>query len=130
MNPIQIREALKDDFVGVYNFINDLEGIVCDFGSLKKVYLESISNPNYIYLIAEVDNIPIGFISCHSQKLLHHNGNSIGEIQEMYVSPQNRGLGIGKLLLMELKKVAREKKIDQLEVTSNNRRESTHRFYE
>lgn len=76
------------------------------------------------------DFYSVGYLSCHSQFLLHHGGQKIAEIQEMYVNPESRKMGIGKKMIDELKRVALEKGIEQLEVTSNNKRTKTHRFYE
>ncbi len=61
--------------------------------------------------------------------MLHHGGQKIAEIQEMYVRPENRKIGVGKNLIDELKRVAKLNEIAQLEVTSNKKRIETHRFY-
>lgn len=125
-----IRKASLNDFKSVYGFVNDLEETEFNIESMKIAFEQNINNTDSIYLIAEVDNKPVGYLSCHSQFLLHHGGQRIAEIQEMYVNPENRKMGIGKKLIDELKRTAQQKGIDQLEVTSNNRRTKTHRFYE
>jgi len=127
---LSIRKASLNDFKSVYGFVNDLEETEFDIESIKRAFEQNISNPDSIYLIAEIDNKPVGYLSCHSQFLLHHGGQKIAEIQEMYVNPENRKTGIGKKLINELKRVAYQKGIEQLEVTSNNKRTKTHRFYE
>ncbi len=125
-----IRKASLFDFKSVYGFVNDLEETEFNIESMKIAFEQNINNADSIYLIAEIDNKPVGYLSCHSQFLLHHGGQRIAEIQEMYVNPENRKMGIGKKLIDELKRLAQQKGIDQLEVTSNNRRTKTHRFYE
>ena len=48
----------------------------------------------------------------------------------MYVNPENRKIGVEKKLIDELKRVAKQNGIAQLEVTSNKKRTKTHRFYQ
>ncbi|WP_306400455.1 GNAT family N-acetyltransferase [Phocoenobacter skyensis] len=129
-NQIHIRKAGKTDFDSIYQFVNELEETVFELENQKKTFEQNIKNENYIYLIAELNRKSIGFISCHSQNLLHHAGQKIAEIQEMYVIPEKRKIGVGKKLIDELKRVAKQNGIAQLEVTSNKRRTKTHRFYQ
>ncbi|RXR28513.1 GNAT family N-acetyltransferase [Flavobacterium piscinae] len=124
-----IRPVSETDFEAVYQFINALEDFVFPKASQQAIFLENLSNPKHIFLLAEINQIPVGFISCHVQNLIHHGG-LVGEIQEMFVLEQYRSKQIGKQLLDELKKIAKEKNILQLEVTSSFKREKAHAFYE
>jgi PhnO protein len=125
---ISIRKALPNDFDKVYAFICELENTSFDNAALKKIFNLNLLSDNNIYLVATVNDAIIGYVSCHGQYLLHHGG-LVGEIQEMFVQADQRNLGIGKLLLRELYKLGLEKNMLQLEVTSNNIRTATHRFY-
>ena len=127
---LRIRKASLNDFNSVYGFVNDLEETEFEIESIKRAFELNISHPDSIYLIAEMNNKSVGYLSCHAQFLLHHGGQKIAEIQEMYVNPENRKMGIGKKMIDELKRIACQKGIEQLEVTSNNQRTKTHRFYE
>jgi PhnO protein len=127
-NEIIIRKALPNDFDKVYSFICELENTSFNNAVLKKIFNLNLLYENNIYLVATLNDDIIGYLSCHGQYLLHHGG-LVGEIQEMFVQANKRNLGIGKLLLLELYKLALEKDMLQLEVTSNNIRTATHRFY-
>ncbi|OJJ14456.1 hypothetical protein BKI52_42500 [marine bacterium AO1-C] len=129
-NELIIRRANEKDFSAIYQFVNELEETVFEAEGQKIAFKQNTANPDFIYLLAELNEKPIGFISCHAQYLLHHGGQKIGEIQEMYVSPENRKIGAGKKLMDELKRVAKQNGIVQLEVTSNKKRMATHRFYQ
>jgi len=129
-NEIIIRKANEKDFDTIYQFINELEETIFSAEDQQVAFEQNISNSDCIYLVAELNEQPIGFISCHAQVLLHHGGQKIGEIQEMYVSTENRKMGVGKKLIDELKKVAIQNGIAQLEVTSNKKRLKTHQFYQ
>ncbi|WP_106792919.1 GNAT family N-acetyltransferase [Aquimarina sp. Aq78] len=126
---VEIRRAKGSDFLSIHRFIEILENQTFKKEKQEKIFLENLNNQNNIYLIAEVENEIAGFLSCHVQNLLHHNG-LIGEIQEMFVTESCRGLGIGQKLIDHLKSIAKEKEIIQLEVTSNIKRENAHSFYE
>ena len=72
---------------------------------------------------------PVGYISCHGQILLHHCG-LVYEIQEMYVLPEYRSKGVGKILLNALLERLSNENYVLLEVASNMKRVDAHRFYE
>jgi PhnO protein len=125
---ILIREASIKDFTDVYQFICELQSKVFDKETMNTLYSENISNPNYLYLVACDDNITVGYASCHIQNLLHHAGK-VAEVQEMFVKPIYRSKGVGKLLMNELKKIAKEKGALQLEVTTRVVRKKAIQFY-
>lgn len=129
MESISTRMAVAEDFMTVYRFVNLLEDAVFDPTAQLLLFSENIANPNVVYLLAFSDGKPVGFLSCHIQNLLHHNGK-VGEIQEMFVDESARSLGVGKKLITEIKAVARQRNVVQLEVTSSFKRNAAHRFYE
>lgn len=124
-----IRPVTETDFEAVYHFINALEDCVFPKASQQAIFLENLSNPKHVFLLAVINQIPVGFISCHVQNLIHHGG-LVGEIQEMYVDEKYRSQQIGKQLLDVLKTVAKQNNLLQLEVTSGFKREKAHAFYE
>ncbi len=124
---LAIRRVRRSDLAHIYNFVCELEAQRFDRLRFATIFNRNLTNPQNIYLMA-VETKPVGFISCHAQTLLHHC-DLIAEIQEMYVMPASRGREVGKALLLELKKIARKKKIAQIEVTSNVRRRRAHQFY-
>ena len=81
------------------------------------------------YLVAEWAGVVVGFISCHVQHLLHHTGK-VGEIQELYVLPDYRNRHIGHQLMTTLDALAIREGFVNLEVTTNQKRIDTVRFYE
>jgi PhnO protein len=129
LEPVTIRMATLADFKIIYNFINQLEAQVFDEAGQYRLFAINSANPDIINLIAFAGEEPMGMISCHIQSLMHHGGK-VGEIQEMFVSEAARGLGIGKKLMEALKRIAKERDLKQLEVTSRLKRIDAHRFYE
>ncbi|WP_241775709.1 hypothetical protein [Flavobacterium sp. Root420] len=78
---LQIRKIQTQDLNFVYKSICELENEELDFEGFAAIFNENIANPNNLYLIAENENEEVGFISFHTQNLLHHCGR-VGEIQE------------------------------------------------
>ncbi|WP_460969301.1 GNAT family N-acetyltransferase [Spirosoma migulaei] len=126
---IQIRSATPADEAVVYDFLCDLEQTELDTTAFQTVYQQNLSNPFIYYLVAESRDEVIGFVSCHVQYLLHHSGK-VGEIQELYVRPDVRNQHIGQKLVAELGALAIQENFVNLEVTTNQKRLDTVRFYE
>lgn len=123
-----IREATINDADTIYQFVSALQKKEFDKEAIYKIYNSNISNQDNLYLIAVDETQPIGYISCHSQWLLHHQGK-VAEIQEMYVKPEYRSQGIGKMLMMDVKERSKALGAVQLEVTTRAIREGAIKFY-
>lgn len=125
---VLIREAIPQDFPVIYKFINELEDEAFDEEMQRLFFGINIQQKDYCYRVAVLNNEIVGYISCHTQILLHHGGR-IGEIQELFVAADKRGHSIGKLLVAAVKKWSKQSEVLQLEVTANNTRHQTHQFY-
>jgi (aminoalkyl)phosphonate N-acetyltransferase len=125
-----IRAAAEKDILAVYHFICVLEAVSFDYAMFEAIYNENIHNKDGLYLVAESDaGVTIGFISCHIQILLHHCGR-VAEIQELFVDENFRNMGIGNRLVKEMESKLLAKGCILFEVTAQNKRIDTHRFYE
>ena len=60
---------------------------------------------------------------------LHHDRDT-GEIVELVVLPEKRSLKIGKQLIEKIEEIARNKKLEQIELSTSTYRKDAHRFYE
>ena len=80
-------------------------------------------------ILTDSNNLPIGYISCYGQILLHHC-SMVFEIQEFFIKKEYRNQQLGTQLLLALENRLKEINISFLEVSANNIRLQTHRFYE
>lgn len=71
-------------------------------------------NPSYFCLIAEQDTVPAGFALCYYTYSTWTGRPGI-HLEDLYVEPEFRGLGIGKALLIRVAAVAAEQKCGRLE---------------
>ena len=126
---ISIRNAESSDADSVFNLVNDLESGELKADLFYPAFLSNISNEDIFYFVAEEDNTVIGFISLHIQMLLHHTGKA-AEIQELIVSSNFRDHGVGKLLFEKVKETAIQNGCVLLEVCCNQKRLSSHQFYQ
>jgi PhnO protein len=126
---VNIRKVENHDFEFVYKAICELENEVLDFKVFEEIFNENVSNPKNLYLIAENENEGLGFISFHTQNLLHHCG-LVGEIQEFFIHQKYRGQGVGRLLINEIKNFAVQNDLKSIEVTTNKKRIENVAIYE
>jgi|AntAceMinimDraft_11_1070367.scaffolds.fasta_scaffold179854_1 PhnO protein len=126
---VLIRNVTAADAQAIYRMLCELENTVLPLPEFLKIFNANLTDSNIRYLVAELESDCIGMASCHVQLLLHH-ASSVGEIQEMFVYPAYRSMGVGKLLVRSIIDFVRSKGATQLEVTSNKIRTDTHRFYE
>ena len=129
LSKLQIRTATSNDWPTIYDFLCVLEDESLDLATFKAIFQRNLANPDIYYLVAERAGELLGFISCHCQYLLHHGGK-VGEIQELFVRPDVRNQRIGHQLLVALDKLALQEGFVNLEVTTNQKRTDTIRFYE
>lgn len=126
---INIRKVEKQDLDFIYKAICELENEILDFEFFERIFDENISNPRNVYLIAEDENEGLGFVSFHTQNLLHHCG-LVGEIQEFFIHQKYRGQGVGRLLINKILDFAEKNALKSIEVTTNKKRVENVAIYE
>ena len=92
------------------------------------VFENSFKDEDIIYLVYRDEKIE-GFLSFKINHYLHHDRDT-GEIVELVVLPEKRSLKIGKQLIEKIEKIARNKKLEQIELSTSTFRKDAHRFYE
>lgn len=126
---MNIRKAEKNDLDSVFSLICELEEDQIDKSNFCTIYLNNLSDNSIHYVVAEESGKVVGFISVHIQQLLHHAG-SIAEVQELIVTKQLQGSGVGHVLFEEAKNIAADNGCINIEVCCNRTREKSHAFYE
>lgn len=138
-NLVVIREAQEID----HSFIFTLSPYLAEVAQLEwhtndaiqkmqddyiSEMLAETSKPS-ITLIAESNNVPLGFIHVRTHKD-SISGETCGTIPLLAVSPKSQGLGLGKLLIEHAEKWAKNLgyRLLHLEVFANN--EKAEGFYQ
>jgi PhnO protein len=125
-----IREVESKDLLEVKLLLDELENRASDLEIFTEIFYHYCSDVSTLFYVAELKKKGIiGFITCKSQWLLHHEGQ-VCEIQEMIVTKDYQGKGIGKELVEKVKNLVMEWGVKSLEVSSNKRRKEAHQFYQ
>ena len=125
---VELISANKSDCKYVYGLLCILEQTEFEYSTFQNNYLDNLNNENVHYFVVMYKNEKCGFISIHSQILLHHN-SKIGEIQEFIIDEKYRQKGIGRNVIKIIKEFCTTNNIQQLEVCTNKIRLDTQRFY-
>lgn len=106
MPACELRPATQYDTDAVYALICELKQAEFDHHAFRVGFNANLRDPNMRYHLALLDGEVVGMIGLHLQFHLHHV-NWIGEIQELVVMPQARGLNVGSKLLAWAEEEAR-----------------------
>lgn len=129
MGNIIIRKAEQADLDAVYGLVCELEQTALDKGAFTHIYNRQIFDCHHLLIVAELNQLVIGFLSLQVKEHLHHAGK-IAEIIELIIHEPSRSLRIGDTLFQAAKKFAKENDCSQLELCTNVRRLRAHQFYE
>jgi len=125
---ISIRKVKDNDLESIYLLICELEDQQMDGENFEGAFLRNINDPDIYYLVAEINNRIVGFLSLHVQHILHHSKPTC-EIQELNITSELRGSGIGALLMNEAERIAKELNLEEIELTTKIHRERAQTFY-
>ncbi len=128
MPDLQLRPATADDAPLVYTLICELKQAGLDYPAFHAGYLANLQDHNMRYQLAGLEGEIVGLIGLHMQFHLHH-ARWIGEIQELVVMPQARGMKVGSQLLAWAEAVARAAGAELTELSTSVKRVDAHRFY-
>jgi len=129
---IQVRKAAESDIQTIFRFICELadyEKLSHDVTATEEILFESLFIKTQAeVLIAELDGVPVGFA------LFFHNfstfkGRACLYLEDLYIKPDYRGKGFGKLLFIELAKIAVERNCDRFEWSVLDWNEPAINFY-
>jgi GNAT superfamily N-acetyltransferase len=128
---LQIRLMTNDDYRDVYRLFRQMNwGGPCydelEFARIFKKFFNSDDREAYV---ATVYNRVIGFVTLYYFEVLHYFGKA-AIIQELVVTEEFRGRGVGKALVEFVKEKVSEKHGRGLEVATDLWQSGAKSFYE
>ncbi len=134
MASLKIRQARPDDVNQIMQFVIDLaiyekeeDAVVATPEHFEKALF--CDNPQAHCLIAEADGKAVGF-AVYFFSFSTWLGQHGIYLEDLYVSPESRGLGAGKALLKQLAIIAVEKNLGRVEWSVLDWNEPSIKFYE
>ena len=110
MSDIKIREIIESDLDN--GFLESLDNLRkasnIDRKFAMNILKKIISNPNHIIHVAEIDGKVVGSTTLLIEQKLIHNGGLGGHIEDVVVSKEFEGKGIGMKLVISLLEKAKE----------------------
>jgi GNAT superfamily N-acetyltransferase len=127
LSSVTIRDAQISDAPRLTSLIVELGHPIEEAGVRRN--LETLSAAGMLPLVAVIGNEVIAMCGLSAMVTVHRDA-PVGRISVMIVTEEHRGRGIGSLLVAEAEERLAARGCRIVEVTSNQRREGAHHFYE
>lgn len=129
---MQVRPVTAEDFRDVCGLLADLgRPAVGDAAAdaCRSAFLADLDDPGADHLIAlDARGTPIGFLSLHYRRRLNHPTREAW-VPDLVVSERSRGTGVGRALLVEAERRARDHGCHRLALESGYARNRAHGVY-
>jgi GNAT superfamily N-acetyltransferase len=128
---MRVRAARRDDFEHVTRLLELLGRPLVTAASeddCRAVFEEQITDPDTHHILAEDASGIVGFASLHFRSRLNHPTEEAW-IPDLVVAEEARRKGVGRALLDEAERRARERGCHRLQLESGYRRAEAHHMY-
>lgn len=136
---LYLRDALDDDVEqlvtlliggqigdGSGNAVEDIERLEDYADALREI---DRTEGSYL-LVADLGGQIVGMLQLITFRHFQHRGGRCAEVESMHVAEDRRSTGVGGQLLDYAVSRAKDLGCYRIQLTSNNRREDAHRFYQ
>lgn len=125
---VEIRECLVDDANAIYRLNCDEMGYSYPLDATKENLSKLINSNNDKIFVAVADNLVVGYIHANDYDLIYtpHMKNIMG----FAVKSEYKRNGIGKALISEVEKWAKNTNACGIRLVSGSERTGAHQFYE
>ncbi len=135
MSELSFREATEGDLQAIVEMLADDElgaarESLDDLAPYRTAFGEVDRNPNQLLLVAERAGDVVGTAQLTFMAGLSHRGMWRADIEAVRIRTDQRGSGLGTLLIERCIEAARERGCGMVQLTSNSSRLDAHRFYE
>lgn len=128
---ITVMPICENDLEGLKQlYDNGFGGTDTDFIEMKNVYNWMKNNPDYYVLCAKSDGIIVGSIMGIINRELFGKCKPFMVLENVIVSNNCRRMGVGKMLMEYIDKVAIENECTYIMLLSRMHRKEAHLFYE
>ena len=110
MNNVIIRELESEDlFNGFLESMDSLKKASdLDKKKAEEIFKKINSNPNHYVYVAILDGKVVGSTTIIIEPKFIHDGRNVAHIEDVVISKEHQGKGIGETMIKELLKIAKE----------------------
>ena len=128
-----MREAARADLAAVLSLYREAgldSETDFDLEGASVIWEKLASYPFYKVFVAEQDSRAVGTYALLIMDNLAHKGARSAVVEAVAVRPSCQGQGIGKAMMRHAMDVCRQNGCYKVALSSNQKREDAHRFYE
>lgn len=126
---VKIRQARLSDYKEIIQLYNDFFGEDRYWKLDNDSFGEVLNSPSNFVFVAKDQNKIIDFATFSVRRVIRYP-KPIAELDELYVMPEYRKSGVGRKLIEEVFKKAKELNCHRLFIESQYKHETAHKFYE
>lgn len=126
---ISIQLATVSDILSLSNLFEELAGITTDISKMNDQFILMESDPAYVVLVAK-EEIVVGSVMGVICRDLVGDCNPFMVVENVIVSFEYRGKGIGRKLIQRIEEIAIKNRCNYIMFVSRSDRKDAHRFYE
>ena len=126
---MEVKVCELKDLETVYDLVCNLKGEQLERKGFQKAYESKVGKGENHLILAVDEGAAVGFLSLSVSFHLHHAGK-VATVEELIVTENSRGKGVGKMLMSSATEFAKEKKCEIIELASGFKRVDAHGFYE
>lgn len=133
LDDIKIRIAAESDLpdiLALYSQLERDETQILPIAEARAIYDRMKSYPDYGVYVAEAGGRIVGTFALAIMDNLAHMGAKSGLIEDVAVSADMRGHGVGTEMMRYAVRICGDKSCYKVSLSSNVRRETAHKFYE
>jgi ribosomal protein S18 acetylase RimI-like enzyme len=130
---INLREANEYDLPSILSLYAQLgqdDGSVLPLDEANRIFARIKSYPDYQLHVATAGDRVVGVFALLIMDNLGHLGTPSAILEDVVVTEEFRGVGIGKTMMDYANDLCRQKGCYKMTFSSNVNREAAHRFYE
>lgn len=139
MSPLAFRDAVPADIAAIVRLMHEghvrpdtppLDPATLDDPRYRAAFDEIAADPAHRLIVAEQDGVVVGTVQISYLPGLSHFGARRAQFENVFVSPNHRGTGIGTAMMQWAIGQSREAGCSIIQLTSGKVRTDAHRFYE
>jgi GNAT superfamily N-acetyltransferase len=127
---LTVQKLTQSDLPELAVLYQELMGEPTNLEAMSATFQRMEANPAYLVLVAKLNGVVVGSLMGIVCLELVGPCNPFMVVENVIVAAGQRRIGVGRLLMREIERLARERNCSLIEFCSSGNRKDAHRFYE